>query len=50
MGIFDGVKIDSNKNPLFSTSSSFFSKEDEKGVPPPVDFGKTSRMRDCWRR
>ena len=38
MGIFDGVKIDSNKNPLFSTSSSFFSKEDEtKAVPPPVD-------------
>ena len=42
MGIFDGVKIDSNKNPLFSTSSSFFSKEDEKGVPPPVDLGKTT--------
>jgi len=41
MGIFDGVKIDSNKNPLFSTSSSFFSKEDkETTVPPPkVDCG-----------
>ena len=43
MGIFDGVKIDPNKNPLFSTSSSFFSKEDKetlKAVPPPkVDCG-----------
>ena len=60
MGIFDGVvKIDPNKYPLFSTSSSFFSKEDKetlKAVPPPkVDCGvgkkkKKSRMRDCWRR
>ena len=43
MGIFDGVKIDPNKYPLFSTSSSFFSKEDKetlKAVPPPkVDCG-----------
>lgn len=48
MGIFDGVKIDSNKNPLFSTSSSFFSKEDKEttAVPPPkVDrgVGKTKK-------
>ena len=48
MGIFDGVKIDPNKNPLFSTSSSFFSKEDKEttAVPPPkVDrgVGKTKK-------
>ena len=50
MGIFDGVKIDSNKKPLFSTSSSFFSKEDEtKAVPPPVDcvVGKKKKVENA---